>query len=127
MLRQPCRRRFEHRLRKDQAVGDDDRDVGVERGEVRLRLGCSQRLRMTDGKAQRFGPEVDRRGAVLLAPPGGARGLGVDRGDLVPRGGQRVERGDREVRRAHEDDPHEATFRARLSTMSRFSFDRRSM
>ena len=39
-LRQPCARRVEDRLRQDQAIGDDDGDIGPVRGEGLL-LGRS--------------------------------------------------------------------------------------
>jgi hypothetical protein len=92
MFRQPCARRVEHRLRQDQAIGDDDADIGPERGEVRLRLGRFQADRVPHGQAQRLGPHLHGARAVLLAAPGGSRRLAIDAGDLVPRIDQRVQR-----------------------------------
>ena len=41
-LKQP-KRRFEHRRRQDEAVGDDDGDIGAQRGEGGL-VGCVLKL-----------------------------------------------------------------------------------
>ena len=59
-----------------------------------------------DRQAERLGAEMDRARPGLLAASGRPRRLGVDGEDLVAGGDQRVEGRDREVGRAHEDDPH---------------------
>ena len=44
-LRQPWRGRVEDRLRQDQAVGDDDGDIGAERGEAPRPSGVAKARR----------------------------------------------------------------------------------
>ena len=99
-------RPIEDWLGQDQAVGDDDRQIGFVSHKIGLRVEIAQRERMTDLYAQAFSRELDRRRALRLAAAGGAGRLGVRRDDLVPRLVQRRERRNRELGRAHEDDPH---------------------
>ena len=46
----PLGRRVENGFRQDQAIGDDDRDVGLVAGKERRRFGCTQARRSEDGK-----------------------------------------------------------------------------
>ena len=76
-LRQPCGGPVEDRLRQDQAIGGDHRDIGLEREEVGLRFHVAQRLGMAHRDAERLGRALHRRGLQLLAAPGGAGRLGI--------------------------------------------------
>ncbi len=114
-------RRVEDRLRQDQAVSDDDADVGVKGRELRLRLVGAQAAGVAHLDPERLGAGMDGAWPVFLSAACRTRRLGIDADDLVPRRDQRVERGDREVGRAHEDDLHVAPFRTLRRSMSRFT------
>ena len=84
-LRQPCARRVEDRLRQDQAVGDDDGDVGARARRTACCSASPLRLRgVSTRNAGRLGERVHRRLALRHAAPGRPRRLRVDGGDLVP-------------------------------------------
>ena len=118
-------RHIQHGLRQDQAIGDDDGDVGIQRSEVLLHIDAAQRDGVTDGQTQRLGPQVDRAFPLGLAAPGGAGRLAIDRDDLM-RGVQRVQHRNRKFRRAHEHQPHArfASLSARAISIFRFKADR---
>ncbi len=129
-LRQP-RGRLQHRLRQDEAIGDDHRDIGAERGEVGLRRLIAQGARREDGNGEAVGEAVHRRLLLVHAAAGGLRRAGIDRDDLVALAKDLGEGGHGEIRRAHEDDAQAhawASRRAALAnffmTRSRFSRDR---
>ena len=103
-LRQPSRGRRQHGLRQDQAVGDDDADVGaMGRERTGLRLGL-QAGRGERGQPVALGQEVDRRLPLRHAAPGGPRRLSIDGRDRVPRRQNAGKRRNGEIGRAHEDD-----------------------
>src|SRR3546814_11400016 len=91
----PVARRVEHRLRQDQAIGRDHRDIEIERREFGLVLGALQALWRADGPAVGFGPAIDRALLQLLAALRRYRRLGADGRDVVRR---RVERRSEEGR-----------------------------
>ena len=99
-------RRIEHRLRQDQAVSRDHRDIEVERGEFGLRFFALQALRRADGQAMRFGPDMHRALLQFFAALRRARRLRIDARDFVPRGMKRGKRRHRKGRRSHEGDAH---------------------
>ena len=78
-------RRVEHRLRQDQAIGDDHARCRrrAPRSRPAPRACAGSRGGAPAGPAPR--PGLDGRRAVLLAATGGARRLGVDADDLVAR------------------------------------------
>ena len=110
---------MEDRLRQNQPIGHDDGDIGVEGRELCLSLCGPERPGMAHLDPEGLGAALDGRGAVLLAAAGGAGWLGVDGGDLVPGRDQRVQRRDRELGRAHEDQSHRASFFHFFSSISR--------
>ena len=99
-------RPIEDWLGQDQAVGDDDRQIGFVSHKIGLRVEIAQRERMTDLYAQAFSRELDRRLAFGLAATRGAGRLSVGYGNLMPRLAQRGQCRNREAGSAHEDDPH---------------------
>ena len=98
--------RIEDWLRQDQAVSDDNGDVGFVGLEGGKRLVGFQEFWRKDRQAKCFGAHVDGGWAIFLAAPGGARGLRVDGGDVVASFDQRVQSQDREIGGAHEDQSH---------------------
>src|SRR5690606_9128571 len=109
-------RRVENGLRQDQAIGDDDCHVRLECEELRLGIEVAQAERMADFDAERFGGAMHGGGLQLLAAAGGPGRLRIHRGNVMSGFVQSVERGDRKVRRAHEDDAHiKAPFALSLS------------
>ncbi len=112
--------RVQHRLRQDQAVGHDHRHIGVQGGEIGLRLRVPQADRMAHGQAQRQRALMHGGRRFLLAASCGARRLAIDGTHLMPRVHQRIQHRDREIGRAHENHPH-ARFLARRISMSRFT------
>ena len=92
-------RRVQNGLRQDQAIGDDNGDVGVQRGKSLLLFCALQRNRVAHLQRQRLGPGVHRRWAQLLAPARRARRLAIDGGNLVPGLDQSLQHRHREGRR----------------------------
>jgi hypothetical protein len=91
---------------EDPAVGGDAHDVGAQRRELRREPPVADLLRLQHGDAPRPRPGLGRGLAERLAAAGGAVRLRDDREELVAGARQRVERGDGERGRAHEDDAH---------------------
>ena len=83
-----------------------DGQFGLQGEEIGLRLKIAQRGRVANLDPEPFGGQLDRRLALRLAAACGARRLGVGRRDLMPGFVQRQQRWNRELGRAHEDDPH---------------------
>src|SRR3546814_13263456 len=79
------------RLRQDEPIGRDNRDIEVERREFSLRLFILQALRRADGQAMLFGPDLHRALLQFLAALRGAGGLAIPGHDDGPR---RWERGE---------------------------------
>ncbi len=108
MLRQPRRGGVEHGLWQDQAVGGDHGGIEVEGGEGLMFGGVAlQPGGGADGQAEGVGGDVHRAFAHGLAAAGGAGGLTVDRGDIVAAFVQGAQRGDGEIRTAHEREAHQ--------------------
>ena len=99
-------RRGKDRLRQDQAIGRDHRDIGIERGKGGLLGGVAQGRGVAHHDAQRLGPVMDRSPPLALAATRCSGGLGVGAHQLVPRRDEGVEGRQREVGGTHEDDPH---------------------
>ena len=100
-------RRRQHRRRQNEAVGDDDADVGGEGAERLLRLGAAQGRRRHDRQAEFVGEPMDwGLGQLQAAPSGRLRRAGVDRDDLVAMLENGAQGRSGEIRRAHENDPH---------------------
>ena len=95
---------------KDQAIGDDDGDIGAMRPEFFLRLRILQARRGQYRYRMMFGDPMDRGLRRLQAAS--ARRLwraGVDGGDFVALPDDFEERRRRKIGRAHEDDTHDAS------------------
>ena len=140
-------RRLQHLAGQDLAVGDHHGGVegqgpeGLDLGRVAHRGGGA------DGQAQGVRQGLHRRGAERLAASAGRRGLGVDRRDLMARGGDGLQAGGGDVRGPEEgeahgrglplprrrgnwkgrDQPVRASLRTRATARSRFSRERWSM
>ena len=79
-------RRIEDRLRQDQPIGHDDRDIGVERdGSAPAPRRSSAAPACAPVQARLLGEPAHGGFAQGHAPPRRARRLGVDGDDLVPR------------------------------------------
>src|SRR5690606_21586896 len=92
------------RLWQEQAVGHDDGGIRVEVTEAPLFLFALQGNGREDGYAELFCDLMHRRLCEFQAPASGrARRLRIDGHDFVPRLVQRLQRGDREFRRSHEN------------------------
>ena len=68
------RRDVEHRLRQDQAIGGDHRDLGRERGELRLRLGRAERAGTPHRNPARLRRALHAPGCSFLPRPAGRGG-----------------------------------------------------
>ena len=81
------RRRVEDRLRQDQAVGDDDRGIGLVRGEcgLRLRRSCSDAGVSTGRPSRRASRSTGDRHQLQAAAAAGLRRARIDRRDVVAR------------------------------------------
>lgn len=101
-------RGVEHRLRQDEAIGRDHRQIRPDRREIGAVGLVAERARGADRQAERLGRRLDRARPRLLAPPGRPGRLAVDAGDLVAGRSQRPQGGHREIRRSHDDQPHRA-------------------
>jgi hypothetical protein len=101
-------RHVEHRLRQDLAVGDDDGDIRLQSRELgdELRIARPRRLQHRHRALDR--ELLHRRRVQLAAAAGRLVGLADHRHHLlgVEEGPQRRHR---ELRRAHEDDAHQAS------------------
>ncbi len=88
---------------EDQAVGDDDRGVEIEAGEMgEFGLVVAQAGGGAERKAEASGGAVDRGEGELVAAAGGFGGLAIDGFDVVAGLVEGFEGGDGEVGRAHE-------------------------
>ncbi len=81
---QPSLGCVEDRLGQDQAVGRDDREIGVERPELRLFIRVAERFRGANRDSELVGALVHRGLALGLAAAGRARRLAIGRDDLMP-------------------------------------------
>ena len=98
-------RRIQHRLRQNQPIGGNHRNIGPERGEFGLFVRALERSRMPHENAQFISHTVHRgRSQLLAAPPARARRLSINRHQLMPRVDQRAQRWHGEVWGAHEND-----------------------
>ena len=111
-------RRIENRLGQDQPVGDDDRDIEIERGKGLLLSLAFQRNGREDGKAVLFGKAVHRR--QLFGKPAArlARRLRINRDHFVAGGENFGEDRHREIGRAHEGESEAAHDRPRAAKIS---------
>jgi hypothetical protein len=98
-------RDVEHRLRQQQAVGDDHDQVRRQRPQLRLHRLRAQRGRLEHLEPARQRVLLDPRHAQAAAAPRRPVGLGVDADDLGLAGG-RAQRGHGELGGAGEDDLH---------------------
>jgi hypothetical protein len=105
---------------QDQAVGNDDEDLHLQRAQLGL-CPVAEALRRVNREPQRGCTLRNRRGAELAAAAGRAIRLGKDAGDLVPGRVQGVQGGDRELGGPGEGQPHPARFSALASFFSRRS------
>ena len=97
-------RHLEHCLRQDLSVGDNHRDIGLMGFKPRDRLRVAHRCRRQHGQVETARGLMHGRTPFRLAAPGRPWRLGIDGGDLVALTDDLQQRGDREVRRAHEND-----------------------
>ena len=98
-------RRFEHRGRQQEAVGDDDGGIGGMRGEGGLVCLAPLKLAgVSTGMPRRLGERCTGDLRSAMPRPAGTRRLRVDGDDLVPGADDLRQRRHGEVRRAHEDD-----------------------
>src|SRR3546814_9865257 len=107
-------RRVQNRLRKDDAIGRDHRDIEVERREFGLRVFAFQAFGSADGQALFLGPQLHRAFLQFLAALRGAGGLAIDGDDVVPR---RVERGERRHRKGRSEE-----YTSELQSLIRISY-----
>jgi hypothetical protein len=113
-------RRGENREGQDQAIGGDDGGVHGEIREVFLRVGVSQGSGRQDPQSQRLRFRVHRRpGEFQTAATRGPRRLRVDRRYIRAQRDQRLQRGNSELRGAHEDDSHAAALTTALEMSSK--------
>ena len=97
-------RQREHVGRQQQSIGDDDHDVRRKRRDRFARVGAAQGLGLPHGNAERERALLDRACGEAAAAAARPVGLGEDGDEPVPRGGDRLERGQCEVRCSGEDD-----------------------
>ena len=105
-IQAPVARRVEHRLRQDQAIGGDNRDIGPMRCKRGLFIGALQADRGVHRNAGGLCRQMHRRWLQLLAPARRARRLRIGRDHLVPGRDQRVQRRHRKFGGSHEDHAH---------------------
>jgi hypothetical protein len=98
-----ARRDVEHCLRKNQAVGRDDENVGRHGSDARVRHSVAQRFRLEDFETARLCQPLHRTGCRTHAAPGRTIGLSKYQRDLVARVEQRGQRALGELRGARED------------------------
>ena len=96
--------RIEHGLRQDQAIGHDHHQVRLQRGQLRLSRRITQCLRLQHRNVVLHGELFDRAGHQLLAAPGRAVRLGIDRNDRFARIEQGLQVLGGEFRSAGEND-----------------------
>ena len=95
----------QHGGRQNLAVGGDDDEVRLERGQLLNGGGGAQARGLVDGDIAFQGQRFRGRGGEAASAPGGAIRLGVD-GDEPVSIDEAAEGGQGEVGRAHEDDTH---------------------
>ena len=93
----------EHRVGEDPAVGDDDREVGVQRRERLGESGILEPFRLQQRTSRGGGAQFHRRVGDLVSAATRTIGLGDDAHDVVLRVQERIERGHGELGRAEED------------------------
>jgi hypothetical protein len=104
-----ARERVEDGGRQDLAVGHDHAELGAGGRQRGRDVRVPDRARLQDRQAVSLGAALDRRRGHRPAPPGRLVGLGHDQRDLVAGRQHRLEARHREVRRAHEHQPHAAS------------------
>lgn len=119
-VEEPEARDLEKRRRKDPAVGDDDTGVRSDLAHLLEERIVADAQRLHEREVELAGADGDGRGLQSHAAARGLVRLRDDESHFVcARDG--VERGNREGRRAEEDDPHDgrAVYRARGPEMRR--------
>ena len=96
-------RQVEHRAGEDASVGGDDDQVGLDGGEGGDRFGVAKRSGLEDIDAEALGLDFGGGGAQAAPATGAPVGLGDGESQVVAPLGQRPERRQRELGRAHED------------------------
>ena len=119
-LRQPCARRGQDRLRQEQAIGDDDGDVGAVCARMPPAPPRPSGVRgvntgMPAASAERCTGDLAR----LHAASGGSRRLRIDGCDLVAGRRDLGQRRHREIGRPHEDDAQHWNLPFRLTARIR--------
>jgi hypothetical protein len=104
-------RRIEHRLRQDQAVGGDDEQVCLHRGDPVARFLLLERFRLENRQPACRGQAFHGAGHGAQSATRGPVGLRQDECDFVTRGEQRGERALGEFRRSGEDEAQESSAR----------------
>ena len=99
-------RRVEEGFRQDLAIGDDDADIDVKRGEAFGLAFVPEARGREHRQGEAFGDLMHRRLAACHAAPGGARRLGVDGGDVVALADDLGQGRDGEIRRSEKGDAH---------------------
>src|SRR6185437_16389519 len=97
-------RGIEDRLWKDQTVGGDHRQVGLQGTKALLLLLAAKGLGRPDLDPELLGPLVHRRLAIRFAAPGRPRWLAVGSDHLMLPRNEGIEARHGEVGRSHEDD-----------------------
>ena len=104
------RRKVQEPARQDLAVGDDDQEIGPERLQERAIFLAPYPLGLVDRQTPRERAGLDRGRRSLLTSACGPIGLGDDGRDFVGAVGERLERGERELRSPQEDDAHATAY-----------------
>ena len=100
----PARRDVQHLLREDLAEGRRDHHVRLKRAQLRHALMPADLLKLKHRTAALQRPSLDRAGGQPVAATHGAIRLREYADHLIACVQQRVQRGHRELRRAHKYD-----------------------
>ncbi len=92
--------------RQDQAIGGDNRDIGIERGKFPLNILIAQADGVAHLDPKAFRLQMHRGGGKLLATARTARRLAIYGGNLVPGIHQCYKGWNRKIGSAHKNDPH---------------------
>ena len=109
-FRQPSRRRRQHRLRQDEAVGGDHRRAERQLAKTPLLVGVPQALRSVYGKATALRVSLHRRAPEFVTTASLARGLRIDRRNLIAGVEQCDQRRQRKRGASEEGDAHGRSF-----------------
>ena len=86
MLEASVFRRIEDRLRQDQAIGHNNRNIGVVIIEIRMEIGVLEAFGGQHRDPQRLCPGMNRAWAGFLPTPGRPRRLAIDSDNVMARG-----------------------------------------